>query len=135
MNKFYLHIVVVVFIVVSAFIIYFGFAPENKISEQKPVDNSGASLLIDFGGKQRMFVGDVIGEMTVLDILEFSSENSDLEYNFDKDIKSLAAIDGFFNDGNIWNIYMNGSLTKESPDEIKIRTGDAVELRFEQNSL
>ena len=28
---------------------------------------------------------------------------------------------------------MNGSLMKNSPDEIEVMVGDAVELKFEQN--
>lgn len=136
MNKFYLPIVVLVFIIASALIIYYGFAPDKGEWSGKlnPRSSNDASLLIDFGDKQRMFVGDVIGEMTILDVLEFSSESSDLEYNFDPKNKTLAAIDGFSNDGNVWNVYVNKSMVKKSPDEIKINVGDAVELKFEQNS-
>ena len=137
MNKFYLPIVIVVFIIASVLIIYYGFAPDKGGwgGELNPRNNQDASLLIDFGdNKQRMFVGDVIGDMTILDALEFSSESSDLKYDFDPKVKNLAAIDGFSNDGSIWNVYMNGSLMKKSPDEIKIKAGDAVELKFEQNS-
>ena len=135
MNKFYLPIVIVVFVIASALIIYYGFAPDKgEWGGKLNFQHNDASLLIDFGDKQRMFVGDVVEDMTVLDALEFSSESSDLKYNFDPKMKNLAAIDSFSNNGSMWNIYMNGSLMKKSPDEIKIKAGDAVELKFEQNS-
>lgn len=137
MNKFYLPIVIFVFIIASALIIYVGFAPDKEEwgGKLNSRDSNDASLLIDFGdSKQRMFVGDVVDNMTVLDALEFSSENSDLKYNFDQKIKTLAAIDGFSNDGNIWNVYINDFLVKKSPDEIEIQSGDEVALKFEQKS-
>ncbi|MEK7627690.1 MAG: hypothetical protein AAB397_03860 [Patescibacteria group bacterium] len=134
MNKLYWLIISGVSIIVAVFIIYFGFAPESKAPEQEIISGSEASLLIDFGdNKQRMFVGDVVENMTVLDALKFSSTNNGFKYNFDKNIKTLAAIDGFSNNGKVWNLYMNGSLMKNSPDEIEVMAGDAVELKFEQN--
>ncbi|OWK26698.1 MAG: hypothetical protein US76_02660 [Parcubacteria group bacterium GW2011_GWA2_38_13b] len=135
MNKFYLPIVIVVFVIASALIIYYGFADDNGglDSVLNYQNKQNASLTIDFGDKQRMFVGDVIENMTILDALELSSESSDLKYNFDQKINNLAMIDGFSNNGSVWNIYMNGLLVEESPDAIKIKAGDAVELKFEQN--
>lgn len=132
MNKFYWSALLAVFVVVSGLIIYFGFSPgevEAPISFSTQKDQT--SLLIDFGAKKRMFVGETISNMTVLDALNFSANGNNLEYKLDNARNYLAAVDGFVNDGKKWVVYLNSAKQTRAINEIIVKVGDEVELKFE----
>lgn len=134
MNKFYWSIILAVFIIASGLIIYFGYAPESKMPAKEQIGENEASLLIDFGAKKRMFIGEVTGNMTVLDALAYSAGGetfSNFSYSFDPSSKALAAIDDFSNNGKHWTVYVNGVKTDKPLDETILKAKDEVELKLE----
>lgn len=132
MNKFYWPILLTVFVVVAGFIVYFGFLPEEVGAPTGfLIKEDQASLLIDFGVKKRMFVGETVDNMTVLDALNFSAGGNNIEYKLDNTRNYLATVDDFANDGKIWTVYLNGAKQARAINEIIVKAGDEVELKFE----
>lgn len=130
-QHYYWSVILAVFFVAAGLIIYFGFAPETKAPEGTRLGENKASLLIDFGVKKRMFVGETVDNMTVLDALNFSADGNNVEYKLDNTKNYLAAVDGFANDGKIWATYLNGIKQAKTINEIVVKAGDEVELKFE----
>lgn len=138
MKKYYWPIIAVVFVIAAGLIIYVAYAPDIeapvvKVAEKPPLKWNEARLVIDFGAKKRVFVGEVMDRMTLLDALE-ASVSGDTAGAFDYqlgDNKTLAVIDGFGNDGKEWNIYLNGAREDKAVDEIVLNPKDEIELKLE----
>ncbi len=82
-------------------------------SEETQVNGDEVSILVDFGDRQRMFVGSVVNGMTLRDSLDASASGSTFnEFNYHVDNSGkVASIDGLFNNGRQWNYYINGEKT------------------------
>lgn len=96
-----------------------------------------ASLVFFFNseGQRRMFQGEVIEGMSILDALRVSSEAGQIDFEFEigSDQTIVKKLNGYSDDivqGLIF--YLNGLKIEESQiNRIMIKPGDLIEVRFE----
>ena len=124
MSKFYLPILIVVLLVAMGVIFYFvGPFGKPKIAENEAI------LTINYGEVKRAFIGQVIDNMTILDVIRTSAKAGNLDFDYEEGI--LKRVGEFEKNEKKWNAYLNDSKIQESLDKVLIKTGDKVELKFE----
>lgn len=102
-------------------------------------ETNEATLVLSFenGGQGRMFTGEVVSGMTILEALFASSEagNIKLEYETNKDNKiTISRLDGYYSQkaDQILAFYLNGlKIDKEDIHFTAIKPGDRVEVKLE----
>lgn len=96
-----------------------------------------ASLLINFENKQRLFEGEVVSGMTILDALQAAAAAGQikLKYSIGEDNSvEIAEINDHINytADKAFNFYLNGvRINAKNINQISIQNGDKIEIRFE----
>lgn len=100
-------------------------------------ENSGkeATLLIDFDSEKRMFEGEVIEKMTVLDVLNASVNTGKIKLRYSVDTGNntiVAEIDGHSaSDGKNFSFYINGKETASANiNKIFVNPGDEIIVKL-----
>ncbi|OGM96896.1 MAG: hypothetical protein A3B86_00060 [Candidatus Yanofskybacteria bacterium RIFCSPHIGHO2_02_FULL_38_22b] len=98
--------------------------------------NGEATLIIALGsGEQRIFQGEVVDDMTILDALRASSQAGqiDLEFIIESDKTRIEELNGYLADQDAkLSFYLNGSKVEEADiHTTTIDGGDTVEIRPE----
>jgi hypothetical protein len=97
-----------------------------------------ATLFINFETEKRFFEGEVVQNMTILDVLNAAVPTGNIKFNYaisDSGNVIVMEIDGHTNgtDNKYFNFYLNSKkiATKDLNKEI-VREGDKIEVRDEQ---
>lgn len=122
MSKFYLLILIVIFLIIIGAIFYF-VSPHPKIGPKEAV------LIINNGETKRAFAGQVIEGMTIADVLTPSAKAGNFDFNYEEGI--LKRIGQFEQNGKKWNVYLNGVKIEEPLEKVLIKAKDKIELKFE----
>ena len=91
-----------------------------------------AVLTIDFGDdRKRNFEGEIINGETLFDALNQASKAGNFSYQLDEK-NNLAAIDSFTRNKNkSWHWYLNDKKIDKSPNEIILKSGDKILIKYE----
>lgn len=94
-----------------------------------------ATLLIDFDSEKRMFEGEVIEKMTVLDVLNASVNTGKIKLRYSVDTGNntiVAEIDGHSaSDGKNFSFYINGKETASANiNKIFVNPGDEIIVKL-----
>lgn len=107
---------------------------QDTVSTNSPTQ---ASLLINFENKQRLFEGEVVSGMTMLDALQAAAAAGQIKLKYiigeDNSVK-IAEINDHINNiaDKTFNFYLNGvKVNAENINQIPIQNGDKIEIRFE----
>lgn len=127
-------VIITVFVAMIVLFSYLFFLrTENRGSVKEE-----ATLILSFenGGKGRVFQGEVVDGMTVLEALRASSEAGqiDLKYSFDAESKvAINALNGYFKDSDVKiSFYLNNNhIDTGYINKIPISGGDIIEARLE----
>lgn len=93
--------------------------------------NAYARLTFNFSGEQRIFEGEVIDNMTLLDALKASTTAGDIRFEYYVDSTNITHIDAINDHDQIksFEVYLNSYLV--SPEELnqtKIKRGDKISV-------
>lgn len=96
-----------------------------------------ASLLINFENKQRLFEGEVVSGMTMLDALNAATAAGQIKLRYvigEDNSVEIAEINDHVNHAadKTFNFYLNGvRVNSENINQILIQNGDKIEIRDE----
>ena len=94
-----------------------------------------ATLILVFGNQERMFQGEVVDNMTVLDVLRAATKAGqiNLEFVVDADRTSITKLDGHLvGSEERFKFLLNGFLIEESDIHNKtVKAGDIVEIKLD----
>lgn len=122
MPKSYLIILIIILLVIIGAVFYSLFKPKIGPNE--------AALIINFGETKRAFAGETIEGMTIADALFVSAQAGDFDFDLEEGV--LKRIGQFEEDATRkWNVYLNGRKVEDSLNEVLIKNGDKIELKFE----
>ena len=130
-------IVQVIFVIVIAGVVFaFGRFYGREPSVFKNVPKNEAAVLIDFDNMRKVFAGEVIDGMTVLDALNASVAAGKIALTYyvdaDNNTKIAKINDHEANDGERFIFYINSE--KVDPGELnktQIKSGDKITIRLE----
>ncbi len=134
-NKDYILIlgaVLLLILTASAIFWFSGDKQNNNISQSAPKIIGKAVLTVDFGdGKERNFEGEIIEGETLFDALIQASKAGNFSYKLDEK-NNLAAIEDFIRNNNkSWHWYLNDNKIDKSPNEIILKSGDKILIKYE----
>ncbi len=95
-----------------------------------------ASLLIDFGDKQRMFTGEVLDGMTILDALNASVVAGQIPMEFTVDTDGAVRIillDGrrdITDDGHLVVLLNDQEIRPSGINSVRVQSGDKIEIKL-----
>lgn len=107
---------------------------QDTVSTNSPTQ---ASLLINFENKQRLFEGEVVSGMTMLDALQAAAAAGQIKLKYvigeDNSVEIAEINDHINNTANkTFNFYLNGNkVDADNINQIPIQNGDKIEIRFE----
>ena len=96
-----------------------------------------AAIIIDFGlkGSERLFMGEVVKDMSLLDALQASvlAGNLELEIRGEAGAEEIVKIDGLADgkDGGRWHYYLNGKKIEKSLSAQIVSPGDRFRFVYE----
>lgn len=96
-----------------------------------------AAIIIDFGskGSERLFRGEVVKDMSLLDALLVSARagNLELEIGGETGTEVILKIDGLADgkDGGSWNYYLAGAKIEKSLSVQTVNPGDRFKFVYE----
>jgi hypothetical protein len=96
-----------------------------------------AAIIIDFGsrGSERLFRGEVVKDMSLLDALRVSAMagNLELQINGELGAEKIVKIDGLADgeDGGCWNYYLDGKKIEKSLSAQTVSPGDRFKFVYE----
>jgi len=98
--------------------------------------SNAARIEIDYETNRRVFEGDVLSDMSMLDALLAASRGGSFEvrYALLGDLIDIMEIDSMIEDGldGNWHFYLNGKEIRSAEiHKIKIRSGDEIFAKFE----
>lgn len=133
-NDYILMLAALLLLILSAGAIFWfsGKRQDNNISQSAPKILGKAELIINFGdGKERNFGGEIIEGETLFDALNQASKAGNFSYQLDEK-NNLAAIDNFARNKNkSWRWYLNDKKIDKSPNEIILKSGDEILIKYE----
>ena len=96
---------------------------------------SSASLILEDSGSQRMFTGEVVENMTVMDVLNASAAAGNFDISYRISASGDTIIDRI-NNSNVDNVefsfFLNGSQVNMSElGRTFIKDGDLIEVKIE----
>lgn len=91
-----------------------------------------ANLIIDFGnGVKRAFEGDIVGNETIIDVLNQSARAGNFSYKLNEK-SDLVSIGELVNDSKkSWRWYLNGKRINKKPNELTTKSGDKILIKYE----
>jgi hypothetical protein len=101
------------------------------------VSNNTARVEIDLGDSRRVFEGEIMDDMSVLDAILASSRAGEIEFSYAllNDRTDILRINSHAEDGlneKAWNFYLNKEkIEKDEIHRIKIKPGDEILIKFE----
>ena len=126
-KRYLLIIIAVLIILLVGFYYYFFLKPFSQPEKQE--EEKEAVLVIDFGERKRVFAGETIENMTFLDALLASAKAGNFSFNFERNV--LKMIDQIEEGEKKWNAYFNREKIDDYLDDVLIKPGDKLELKFE----
>ena len=127
--------IVFVAVIVSAIFIFDKYY-SKEFSVFKNMSKSEAALFIDFDNMQKVFAGEVVDEMTILDALNAAvvAGQIKLTYHVDSDNNTkITEINSHIADGKIqFAFYINSrKLDQSELNKTHIKPGDKITIRLE----
>jgi hypothetical protein len=119
-------------------IIFFDWSfNSNHISDSDIYDPDNTTVILNFNDGKRLFQGDIIDDMTVLDTLNASVVSGDilLMYNLNENNETeVLAIDGFSNyysEDDFFAFYLNSrEIAIKDINKVNVSSGDIVEVKI-----
>jgi len=97
-------------------------------------DNNLATLVISLKSGERMFQGEVVEGMTILDALIVSSSTGNIRLNYETDNNGaidVTEINGHNKDSINFVYYLNDSMIgAEDINKINLKAGDYIKIEF-----
>ena len=132
---FFKEILFVQILLVTIFIaIVISFSWSFKGLPKASDDNNLATLVISLKSGERMFQGEVVGDMTILDALIVSSNEGNIRLNYKTDNNGaidVTEINGHNKDNSNFVYYLNDAIIRpEDINKINIKAGDYIKIEF-----
>ena len=133
-NKIVVQIILVIVVASAIFVFDRFYGKESSVF--KNVSKNEAALFIDFDNLQKVFAGEVVDGMTILDALNASAVAGQIKFVYyvdsDNNTKITEINDHAANEDVQFTFYINSrKLDPSELNKTRIRPGDKITIRLE----